>query len=154
MPISFTLLIQHGANQLHLVLTLPRHRPPHPPGLTIGMLNIRYGRAFGIVQAVRAVELGRFDLMVLTGTNISTSVYCWNWLGCDIVYSLSWPAIARGVQVGVGLVSWDRPMGWSLESTRFHGSNMVSCNIIPGTSRTPIVGGYLPPSILFHLPNL
>ena len=31
---------------------------------------------------------------------------------------------------------------------------MVSCEIVTGLTQTPLVGSYLPPSTLEHLPNL
>ena len=45
-------------------------------------------------------------------------------------------------------------MGWSLELTCFRGLNVVSCEVVTGTYRTPIVGAYLLPSTLAHLSNL
>ena len=41
-----------------------------------------------------------------------------------------------------------------MESTRFHGLNVVSCEVISGGNRTPLVGVYLPLSTLYHLPYL
>ena len=49
--------------------------------------------------------------------------------------------VAKG---GVGLVVRKRQEGWSVELTRFHGPNMVSCELFSGTQQTPIVGSYLP----------
>ena len=37
---------------------------------------------------------------------------------------------------------------------RFHGPNVVSCEVIGSGNRTPLIGAYLPPSTLGHLPNL
>ena len=37
---------------------------------------------------------------------------------------------------------------------RYHGPNVVSCNIVTGLTRTPLVGAYLPLSTLEHLPDL
>ena len=59
-----------------------------------------------------------------------------------------------GGRWGVGMVSRERPEGWISELARFQGPNMVSCNIFSGNQRTPIVGIYLPPSTLDHLPDL
>ena len=36
----------------------------------------------------------------------------------------------------------------------YRGPNMVNCEIITGLTRTPLVGVYLPPSTLEHLPDL
>ena len=38
-------------------------RPPHPPGLAIGTLNIRDGWGFGLAQAIWEVERGGFDVL-------------------------------------------------------------------------------------------
>ena len=103
---------------------------------------------------VRSVKLGGFGLMVLTETKIYIAEYFFNWLRYNIVCSPARPASSGGAQGGVGLLLWDRPTGWSLESTSFHGTNVVICDVITGTSRTPIVGAYLPPSTLDHLPYL
>ena len=45
-------------------------------------------------------------------------------------------------------------MGWSIESTRFHGTNVVSYNIVTGKKGNPVIGAYLPPSTLDNLPDL
>ena len=61
---------------------------------------------------------------------------------------------AVGAQVGVCLVIQDWPQGWSVYSTRFHGPNVVSYKVITNRKRTPIIGAYLLPSTLEHLPDL
>ena len=45
------------------------------------MLYIRYGRGFGLAQAIQAVERRGFGVMILTKKNIFTTAYCWNRLG-------------------------------------------------------------------------
>ena len=61
---------------------------------------------------------------------------------------------ARGGQGGVGLVMRERTFGWGIESTRYHRPNVVSCEIVTGLTQTPLVGTYLPPLALEHLPDL
>ena len=61
---------------------------------------------------------------------------------------------AENVQGGVCLVVWYQPKEWSVKSTHFHGPNRVSCNIVAGGKRTPLLGAYLSPSTLEHLPDL
>ena len=92
--------------------------------------------------------------MVVTHMMISTTAYCWNFIGYNIVCSTSRTASYGVAQGGVDLVLWEWPPGRSLESTRFHGPNVVSCEVFRGTSRTPIIGSYLPPTMLDHLPNV
>ena len=45
----------------------------------------------------------------------------------------------------------ERTSRWGIESTRFHGPNVVSCKIVTGTTRNPLVGAHLPPLTLEHL---
>ena len=54
----------------------------------------------------------------------------------------------------VGLVTTERPEGWYIDSTRFHGTNMVSCEIVTGIQWTTIIRAYLPPSNMDRLPYL
>ena len=63
--------------------------------------------------------------MLLTETNILNAVYCHNRLGYDIVYSKATVNTTGGFQGGVGLFSLKRIEEWIVESTRFHGLNMV-----------------------------
>ena len=41
-----------------------------------------------------------------------------------------------------------------IESTRYHWMNVVSCKIVIGLIWNPLVGAYLPPLMLEHLPGL
>ena len=54
----------------------------------------------------------------------------------------------------MGLVVQDQPKVWSVQSTRFHGQNVVRCKVISGSKRNPLIGAYLPSSTLEHLPDL
>ena len=51
-------------------------------------------------------------------------------------------------------MSQEIPEGYIVKSTRFHGPNVVSCEIVSGNQLTPLIGYYLPPSTLYHLPHL
>ena len=57
-------------------------------------------------------------------------------------------------QGGVVLIIQDQPNGSSVESVRFHISNVVSCEFVVGGKRTPLIGVYLPPSTMYHLLEL
>ena len=63
---------------------------------------------------------------------------------------------AGGEQGGGCLVVRDRPQGWSVELMRFHDPNVVRCEVFNVTDRKrkPVIGAYLPPSTLEHLPDL
>ena len=54
----------------------------------------------------------------------------------------------------MGLVIRERPEGWIVKPMRFHGPNMVICKIVSSAKRTLLIGAYLPPSTLNHLPDL
>ena len=59
-----------------------------------------------------------------------------------------------GAQGKVRLVTRERPVGWGIESTRYHSLNVLSCEIFTRINRNPLVGAYLPPSTLKHLLDL
>ena len=63
-------------------------------------------------------------------------------------------SISKGDQGGVGLVTRERPVLWGFESMHYHVSNMVSYEIVNGLTLIPLVGAYLPPSMMEHLPDL
>ena len=91
--------------------------------------------------------------MILTDTKINNQGYCHIRLVYDIVcLPMSIPEYERA-QGGVFLVIQDQTKGWSVESTLFHGPNVASCEVVTITNGklTPIIGAYLPPSILDQL---
>ena len=95
-----------------------------------------------------------FEVMLLAKTKIQIEAYLHNRMGYNITCSEAHPSRSGGYQGVIGLVTRERPNGWGIESMRFHGTNVVSCEIFTGHTRTPIVGAYLPPSTLEHLPDL
>ena len=100
------------------------------------------------------MQIRNFNLMVLTETKFSYQAYFHYRMGYNVVCS---PAIAKesgGAQGGVRLAVRDQPKGFSVESALFHGPNVVSCKVIGSGKRTLIIGSYLPPSTLYHLPYL
>ena len=70
MPLTFSRPIPYGADRLHTAMSTPLRCPQRTPGLAIGTLNIQDGWGFGLAQAIRAVERGGFDMMLLTETKI------------------------------------------------------------------------------------
>ena len=67
-------------------------------------------------------------------------VYFKTQLWYDVVFSRVATTVAGGSQGGVGLVLWERPEGWGIYSTCFHGPNVVICNILSGSQQTPLIG--------------
>ena len=86
------------------------------------------------------VQIGGFDLVVLTDTKVTDKVYCHKSMGCDVVFSPYTTIESDIFQGGVGLVFRDRSKGWSIKSTLFHGPNVVSCEVVAGGKWTPLVG--------------
>ena len=51
-------------------------------------------------------------------------------------------------------MTMERPVGWGIESTRYHSPNVVSCETVTGNTQTPLVVLYLPLLTLEKLPDL
>ena len=85
MVICFTQPIWNVGDFLHLVLPPLQCRPPHLMGINLGTYSIRDGCGFRLYQAIRDVEQGNYDLMLLTEKNILDAVYCHNHMGYDVV---------------------------------------------------------------------
>ena len=118
------------------------------------MYNIQDGRRFRLTQAIWAVQLCNYDLMLMMETKILYDAYFHKNLGYDAVFSQAVITAAGGDQGGVGLVVRERPYEWSLGSMRFHGPNVVICKIVSGGQNTLLVRAYLPLSTLDQLPDL
>ena len=95
-----------------------------------------------------------FDVMILAETKIQTEAYFHNRLGYNVTCLKAHPSSDRVSQGGVGLVTMEQPNRWGGEYTRFHRPNVVSCEIVTGPTQTPLVGAYLPPLTLEHLPEV
>ena len=84
-PIFLTCLIRHGGERLH---TAPPPRCRHlllPRELSLGTFNILYRKVFGIVQAIRAVQIGGFNIIFLSETKITNQDYFHNRLGYEVL---------------------------------------------------------------------
>ena len=130
---------------------LPWSRPPRPPDLNLVTYNIWDGRGFAPPQAIRAVHIANYNLMLMTEMKIPDETYFQNHLGYNNMCSQVAGTEAGGAQGGVGLVVRERPEGWSVESMHFHGTNMVICEIFSSGQQTLIIRAYLPLFILDHL---
>ena len=100
------------------------------------------------------VERGGFYVMLLTKTKINLEAYFQNCLRYDVTCLAARLSSAGGVQGDVGLVKKNMPLRWGVESTLYHGPNMVSCDIITGLTRTPLIGEYIPLLTMEHLLDL
>ena len=87
MHICFNHSLHHGSDRPHTVMPPLRRRLSHPLGLNLGTHNIREDCGFGLPQAIRAMPIGNYELMVLTEKKIPYEAYCYNNLGYDAVCS-------------------------------------------------------------------
>ena len=155
MSICFTELIWNCGDRLHLAAPPPRRQTPHPMRLNLGTYNIQDCGGFGLPQAIRAVERGNYNLMLLAETKILDAVYCCSRLVYGIVYSKATVTAVGGHRGGgVVIVSGEWAEGWISESTCYHRPDMVSCKLVSGDQQMPLIGSHLPPSTLDHLPDL
>ena len=83
--ICLTLPLYHVIDRLHTTVLYPWRQLPCPPGLSLRTYNILYGYGFGLPQAIRAVQIGNYDVILMIETNIPDAVYCHNCVGYNIV---------------------------------------------------------------------
>ena len=102
------------------------YRCSTPVGLSLRTFNICDGQGFRLAQAIRAVHIVSFDLMIMTDTNTTNQAYCCNRMVYDMVCLPEITSANRGSQGGVGLVVQNQPQGWIIELMRFHGPNVVT----------------------------
>ena len=105
--ICFAQPISHDGYRIHMEPPPQRCLPPLPQGLSLGTINIRDSQVPGIAQDIWAVQIGSFNLIIMTDTKITDHTYCHNRLGYNVVCLLVITTAAGGVQGGVGLVVRD-----------------------------------------------
>ena len=59
--------------------------PPRYRLLSLKNYHIRDGWGYGIIEALQVAQIGDFNIMVLTETNITGHVYRLNSIGYDVV---------------------------------------------------------------------
>ena len=64
--ICFTQQIVHGRDRLQMASLPTLHKLPRPWGLNLGVYNTHDCRCFGLAQAIWAVQLGNYYLMIMT----------------------------------------------------------------------------------------
>ena len=73
------------------------HKSGCPPGLNLIIYNVLYSRGFGLLQAIRATQIGNYDLVKLMETNILDAIYCKNSLLYDVACLRLVPNISGGI---------------------------------------------------------
>ena len=114
---------------------------PATTELVIGTWNIQSGRNTRLETALRALGKVGVDLCFLTETKLTEGIYT--------RFSSDYRVLATNAishhQGGIALVYRDSPY-WQVESSVFHGPNVMSAMIVSGNSRYGIVGAYIPPT--------
>ena len=148
-----TRTIIHGGDHLHTAPPPLDRQTPRPRGLSLEIFHIRNALGSRLTQAIQVECIGGFDLIIFTETKINDQDYCLNIMVYYVMCLQDITMAAGNVQGGVGLVVRDQPQGWSIESTHFQGMNVVIYEVFT-VKFILLIGSYLPPSTLEHLPEL
>ena len=98
--------LHHGNDQLRMAPLLLWCRPNIPPELNLWIYNIWNGRGFGLTQAIRAVQLWKCVIMLLTETNIPDEVYWKNRNRYDLVCLRAIATTTGGAQGWSSTIRW------------------------------------------------
>ncbi|HEY9815724.1 MAG TPA: endonuclease/exonuclease/phosphatase family protein, partial [Candidatus Obscuribacterales bacterium] len=86
------------------------------------------------------------DICLFTETKLTNGIHTRSCLG----YSVAATRAVSPHQGGVALIYKDSAY-WQIESLRKHGPNVISCELVSGFQRRPLVGAYIPPSGNYRL---
>jgi exonuclease III len=108
--------------------------------IKLATYNIRDGRNSNLEAALRACEQMRIDVGVLTETRLSTDRYTRSAYG----YTVFATQTAHTNQGGIALI-FTNSLYFQVEAQQKHGPNIISCILVTGTKKYPIIGTYIPP---------
>ena len=111
--------------------------------IRIATWNIQSGRNGRLEQALRAMGQMNIDLGFLTEAKLTDGIHTRYSFGYRVVATEA----RSGSQGGVALFYRDSRL-WSIESEVKHGPNVISCWLVTGFRRIPLVGAYVPPADL------
>ena len=124
--------------------TLPKHAP-----ITFATYNICNGRNSRLEMALRAAREMQLDFGLLTEVKMTEGIYTRSCEG----YAVTATDAASKHQGGVALFYRESEY-WQIESVVKHGPNVISFELVSGWRRTPVVGGYIPPTDRTTLPHM
>jgi exonuclease III len=81
------------------------------------------------------------DIGILTETKLTNGIHTRQLSGYQVYATLA----RSHSQGGVALFFRDSPQ-WQVESIRLFGPNVISCQLVTGQCRIPVVGAYIPPA--------
>lgn len=122
---------------------------PDRVSISIGAYNINNGRAGRLEGALRALRQMNLDVGFLTETKLTDGIHT-RWSSDYHVYATAARSRHQG---GIALVYRNSDY-WQIESVRKHGPNVISCELVTGPRRVPLVGVYIPPNDLTTLEYL
>jgi hypothetical protein len=118
-----------------------RQGDPSKGKIRLATLNIISGRAERLVSAARAMQQMNVDLAILTEAKITDECYTRHSFGYEIRTSKASSSSQGGIAI-----CWRDSECSQAEGIRFHGPNVVSCELTSGPKRWLIIGAYIPPS--------
>ena len=108
--------------------------------------NIQSGRNGRLEMALRAMQQMNLDIGILTETKLTRGIHT-RWSSGYHVVATEARSEHQG---GVALVYRDSSH-WQIELVCKHGPNVISCELVTGPKRVPLVGVYIPPNDLTTL---
>ena len=90
------------------------------------------------------------DIALVTETKLTHDMYSHQ----DHGYTITATKAQSAHQGGIAILARADATDWHLKGTRTHGPNVMSCVLVQGTRRKPIIGAYLPPGDLEDLPYI
>ena len=110
--------------------------------LRIAEYNIVSAGGSHLYMALRAMAQMRVELGLFCETKLTNDMYPRTCCGYSVVAT---QAKSR-FQGGVALFYRSDASQWTIEGTRTHGPNVISCSLVTGSRRWSILGVYIPPS--------
>ena len=119
----------------------------HPPEkeykrLRIAEYNIVSGGGSRLYMALRAMAQMRVELGVFCETKLTNDMYPRECCGYSVVATQA----KCHSQGGVALFYRSNASQWTIEGTRAHGPNVLSCSLVTGSRRFSLLCVYIPPS--------
>ena len=126
-----------------------RERPPY---VRIATHNVEDARNSRLDKITRNLKTQHIDLAIITELRIPSHnpIHTRDCNGYDIFATYT----TTDNQGGIALVTRQDAKNWHVESQLKHGPNVLSCILVSGTQRTPLIGAYLSPKHLNDVPFL
>ena len=109
--------------------------------ISIVTYNIRSGRSGGLELALRAMKQMNVDFGILTETKLTDGIHTRSFEGYTVVATKALSPHQGGVAIFFRESNY-----WQVESVKKYGPNVISCHLVTGRRRIPVVGAYIPPS--------